>query len=254
MDKVYYKGTDGIIIPDTRVCLYKPFVAPGWRDLRIGFFLSVTNVTNDDLITGLAETIAGATLTQDRYWIGVKNGGTFPRFVDTTFIGFTNSRPIDGATEPASDTRLSSSDIGIGTTNTNFWRPNNATSSAESAMIIDGSTVLAGSTTGVQQHFPQNVAGAGGYSTLLGMRLLRDTGSSLEVRCHLKQDTNNGDLLYSSTPTKPLMRDTLKTFPTGTQVLDSVVALSEVPTGFYFYWPFANSRLRIHAWGFLKYN
>ena len=48
---------DRAIILNPRAYYAHPFLAPDWTDLRVGFFLSLTDKTNDDLTTGFAETI-----------------------------------------------------------------------------------------------------------------------------------------------------------------------------------------------------
>lgn len=255
--ELIYKGTDGVVIIPVRKRCFYPFSAPGWTDLRVAFFLSLTDETADDTSTGLAETLAGVTDPEDRYWIGIRNNiGALPRFEDSdtkvTFIGFTNSKPTDGADEAADDSILSSSDEGVGTTNSNFWFPHNSTEHFHSAMIIDGETVMDNSTTGLQQHFPQDEVGAGGYSVLLGMRLLRSGPRERTVQASFKTATFSGDILFSSFPDKDLIEDTIVDWPTSVQVLDSTTDMSEVPSGMFFYWPFNDSRLRIHAVGLLK--
>src|SRR5580765_6939876 len=100
---------DRVIILNPRAYYIQPFLAPDWTDLRLGFFLSLTDKTNDDLTTGFAETITGAPFAAyDRYWLGVIDvaGGQ-------TFAGFTNV----GARLPDTygDSVLVASDSGIGT-------------------------------------------------------------------------------------------------------------------------------------------
>lgn len=253
--EVFFKGPDGIVILPVRKRAFYPFSAPGWTDLRLGFFLSLTDETADDTITGLSETLSGVTGSDERYWIGIRNGTSgLPRFEDgndkVTFIGYTNSKPTNGPNEAADDSILTTSDGGVGTTNAFFWRPLNSTSNSHSAMIIDGETVLDASGTGLQQHFPQNVIGAGGYSVLLGMRLTRSFGI---VTASFKSTTLSGDIMYSNAPTKRLILETLNDFPTSVQNLEAGIPLSERPNGFFFYWPFHNSRLRIHAVNVHKY-
>jgi hypothetical protein len=251
--ELYYKGLDGVVIPGARKKTFYPFSAPGWMDLRVGFFLSLTKAADPDSITTLGQTISGATAANDRYWIGLRNqGGAFPRTAGCTFIGYTNSRPVDGSTEPASDSILTSSDEGVGNTNTNFWRPLNSVSNDDSAMIIDGTDVLDGSQTGMQQHFPQNVEAVGGYALLLGMRLMRESITSREVQVSFKSTTLSGDMLYSSDPSLELLSESITNWPIDVQLLVSGADMSEVPTGFFFYWPWTNSRLRIHSVGLKK--
>lgn len=248
--EIYNKGgTDKTCIVNVRTGLIQPFQAPNWMDLRIGWFLSITDKTNDDLITGLAETIGTEPRPVlsfvDRYAIGLTD-----KVARHTFLGFTNvGRP---RTNPSiGSSKLISSDGGIGTSNTNFWRVKNEINDGWSAMILDRSIMRAGSTGGIQQHFVQNAGGAGGYATLSMIRFRRDTPTSRIITMTIKQGTNSSDILYSNTPTVDILQTNLEAFPAGVQQLGPV-ELSAAPDAFFYQWPFANSRLRIHAVGFLK--
>jgi hypothetical protein len=242
-------GTDKVVILSTRTYVIYPFSAPGWTDLRVGFLSSVTDDVADDTITGLAETIAQPGLTtSDRLWIGLKtNDDLFPKNAGVTFIGFTNCTVF--LNETGGDSFLTSSDSGIGTTNSNFWRPGNSLYPVTGA-IWDGGTPKP-ATILKPMHFAQDTTGAGGYAALHMLRLTRpSSGSSSPITVTTKTGTNT-DVLFTSTPTLDLLQTNLQNFPTTVSQMGPVT-LSKVPDALFCYWPFFNSRLRLHAVGFLS--
>jgi len=287
--EVYQKTADDkVIILNPRAYFVQGFKAPGWTDLRVGWFLSLTDDTGDDVTGGLAETIVAGAVAQpsDRYWLGVKTrGNAMPGQIDrnsgdnndgivrtpppireggrtpppprqrpsyVTFIGFTNRYPT-GRDARGGDSVLSSSDEQLGTSNTNFWRPNNSLKSYYSFVMMDQLPRARGGINGaaLAQHFPQSAgAVAAGYAVLLGMRLTRDTPTSRTITAYVKSADQSADMLYSNTPTKELIRDTLQSWPASQMI--GPASLANVPEAFYFYWPFRNSRLRIHSVGILK--
>lgn len=244
--KVYQKTPqDKVVILNVRGFERQPFIAPNWVDLRVGFFLSLTSAANDDdYTTDLTETIVnpGSMDPTGRYSVGVLLGAT-----GLTFIGFTNL--IQG--NLVGDSVLVKSDAGVGTTNQNFWRPANSANNTLSAMIMDAGIVRDQSPDGLQQHFPRDPVGAGGYAVLLGLQLLRDNAQSRTVRVNIKSSGQSADMLYSNTPTLDVLRQALAAaWPPSKQM--GPVTLSGVPDTFYFYWPFRQSRLRIHSYGVVK--
>ena len=249
-------GTDKTVILNVRAGVIQPFQAPNWVDLRFGFLLSLTKAAVDDDTTGLAETISGLTLPpEDRYWIGIKNSNNeqLPRTEGTQFIGFSNTFGGSIALD-AGDSILSSSDLGVGTTNAYFWRPRNSDSNAHTAVITDGNVPRArvGGTPGVcAQHFPQNASGAGGYAVLLQVRVTRQDPTSKRVTAQVKIDTNSADTLFTNTPTDDVLLGGLEALPATVRTMGPVT-LTAVPDALFLYWPFHNSRLRFHAMGILK--
>jgi hypothetical protein len=247
MDAECYQKTpaDRVIILNVRAFYLQPFIVSNWTDLRLGFFLSLTDEVSDDLTTGLAETIVnpGHAQASDRYVLGV---------VDTvtggTFAGFTNL----GARVPDAqgDSTLVSSDAGVGT-GTAFWRPGNSENNTWSAAILNGGFNLTPPVDNLQQHFPQDTATvAAGYAVLLGLQLLRDKATSKTLTVRIKSTTKSADMLYSNTPTKELIHQSMESWPASVQL--GPVSVANVPNAFYFYWPFRNSRLRVHSLGLLR--
>lgn len=252
--EVYEKTvTDKVVILNTRSKVIQGISAPNWLELRVGFFLSLTDDTADDTITGLSETITGVRDHDDRYWIGLKDrSGSMPKNLNTSFIGFTNA--AHAPFETLGDSVLSSSDIGLGTTNTNFWRPNNSRHNWWSFLLTDGRTNIAGggsAANALAQHFPQDTTGAGGYCVLLGIRIMRDNINSKTVTAQVKSNVHSADMLYTSIPDNDLLRTTLSAqWPTSQNF--GPFEFTILPSALFLYWPFRNSRLRIHAMGFIR--
>jgi hypothetical protein len=260
MPKIYNKVTGGVneqnLILGARESFTYPFDSTDWKDLRGGAFLSLTKTsggtTPDDDPTGLAETITNPNVMppQDRCWIGFKTSdGNLPTNAGTLFIGFSNSAAISH--QDPGDSVLLSSDIGIGTaTNQYYWRIKNSINSIATFAVFDGTTRLGVLNTGFP-HFPQVPASAGGYATFIGIQLLRASSTSKQVTAKVYKSGNSSDMLFSNTPTGDLVISTLDQW-TITLVQSSQMTLSAVPDALFFYSPFHNSRLRIHACGVLR--
>jgi len=247
-------GTDKTVIHDVRAFLNQPIEAPDWTDLRVGWFLSVcgsADPADDDRISGaptLAESFTQAG-PSDKWFIGIRNTGTnFPGESGVVFLGYTNHVP----NQIGDATSLVSSDLGIGTTNSNYWRPKHGNGDIlHLAKILDGESERWSNNDNIQTHFVQNIAGAGGYAVLHMLRFTRPSATSNAITMTMKQGVHTSDVLYTSTPSEPLIRSNLEAFPTTVQTFGPVT-LSAVPDSIWLYWPFRNSRLRNHCCGFVK--
>jgi hypothetical protein len=239
------------VLLGVRESLTRGFSAPNWLDLRVGFFLSLTDELSDDLgtnVAGLSETMAADSgiVQSNHVYIGLKDrSGLMPYNAPSVFAGFSSLYP--------GQSRLSSSDIGSGTTNSNYWRPNNLGLPQRSFLVLDGTTVRAHADTlaPLFVHFPQNTTNAGGYAVLIGMQLLRPNPNSNVVTIRVKSIGQSADMLYSDAPTTQLMHDSLESWPTSLRTFGPFT-WSVLPTAFFYYWPFRQSRLRIHCEGFLR--
>lgn len=249
-------GTDETVIMAVRQGIVQPMLAGAWLDLRVAFFMSVcgsADPASDDVITGLGETISdpGPGLPPTAYsWIGLKDNSTiFPGLNNSVFIGYSNyrSRPFGGG---LGDSVLVTSDLITGTTNADYWRPKNSISDAETFKIMDGGVALANGSL-LCQHFVQNYSGghAAGYATLLMIRLTRPSSTSTLITATMKQGTSSTDVLFSSTPTLALLESNMESYPSTVQQLGPLT-MSAVPDCLFWFWPFHNSRLRIHCAGF----
>lgn len=247
MDAECYQKTvdDRAIILNPRAFYIQPFLAPNWTDLRVGFFLSLTDKTNDDLTTGFAQTITnpGALHSSDRYFLGVINTTT-----GNPFYGFTNLAQFDP--DRIGDSTLVASDAGVGT-GTAFWRPGNSANNKYTAAIVDHGQIRRVLVDNLQIHFPADATTvAAGYAVLLGLQLLRDDATSKNITMRIKSTTKSADMLYSNTPTKELIHSSLDPWPASLQL--GPILVTNVPNAFYFYWPWSNSRLRVHSIGVLR--
>jgi len=250
MAKIYQRvaSSDKLLILGTRESVSEPFQAPGATDLRVGFFLSITDVTNDDLPNGaFAEDIVGASQAANYYYIGIKDTGPdFPMTGASTFMGFSNNLGFFREDHSV----LSSSDIGIGTSNAWFWRPNNSLS-ANAAFLVSSGAGGETSDDGVQIHFPQDIVNAGGYSVMLGFRVIINKAPSNSFLIpHM--NTHSSDMLYTNTPTSSLLLQKLDPWPVTVQTKGPLSGPSPASFALFAYWPFRLSRLRISAFGILK--
>lgn len=253
-------GTDEIIVMETRRHLVQPFRADAWLDLRIGFFVSLTTAGANDTITGLTETIASIgniNPPDSRYWIGIKTeGDAMPVTAGTVFIGFSNCSHAESAREEGAS-KLVSSDLGNGTSNTNYWRTTNDGVPVDKTVFICDGGLPRSFATQDYPHFVQNVGGAGGYATLLAIRLQRDNPTSRTLRVSIPKTIISGnvgsaDVEFTNTPTLAELRNKLVNFPASVYNFPAV-ELTRVPSALFFYWPWFNSRLRFSAIDVLKF-
>lgn len=263
MAKLYIKTSPGpdehVVINAVREAHYRRFQATDWTDLTVGFFLSICGNTDpgeDDTITGLAETITGSPGVpfSDRVQIGVTDSAT-----GGTFMGYCNLPARGSRLISLGSSILASSDVGVGTTNTDYWRVHNPESRAvtDAVHIIDGGQSRAAAPDGSQLHMVQNFAGghAAGYATCLMLRFTRpnarDRARIITMQVKKTVGGHSSDVLFSSTPTEAVLTAQLESFPTDVHTLGPI-EMSQIPDAFYLYWPFHNSRLRIHSIGILK--
>lgn len=261
MGQIYNRSGEKLVLLDIREPLVQHFLAPDWIDLRVGMYLSLTADDDPNTISGLAETISGTPSnigvveTEDRYFIGVKDRTkVLPTELGTQFIGFTCVRwPRPQAS--IGDTMLVSSDHGIGTTNANYWRPRNGLSNAQPVYnfaVLDGTMGLGTPQQSLQIHFVQNTTAVPQYAVLLALRIVRSTPDSKRLTITVPTDgVAASDLGYTDTPTKALLRTTLEAWTSNVKTFGPF-DFSKVPDSLFVYWPFRQSRLRIHAWGALK--
>jgi hypothetical protein len=254
---VYDRGPgERLVIMDVREALVQSFDAAEWTDLRVGFMLSITSAIANDNISNLSANIVdsgtGIPLT-DRFWVGVKDSSdTFPGNPGTQFIGFTKWKGDPGSAHTKGDSKIVSSDGGIATTNSNYWRPVNGDGNSSYMFEVADGTVSRGrASNGSQLHFVQNNSTV--YTTCAGFRLTRpDTRSNarqITVQvAKLQGGKASGDLEYTSNPSKIELQAQLANFPTTVQQFGPV-SFSDVPDTLFCYLPWTTLRLRIHAAG-----
>lgn len=237
--------TDKCIILSTRQALIYPFVAPGWTDLRLGMFLSVTQLGADDGTSGLAETIITTGIPSDRAWFGFKeNNDIQPQQAGTHFIGLGS---VDGFPDNATNELLASA-LFSGAPGTDIWA---VTSRNCVAQQWDGTTWVGatGVSNIIQIKLPQNTINAGGYAGLFMMRLTRASGSTTitnAVYGIVAGAAHSSIILFSNDPNIGAIRAQLANIGAYSPFGQSN-NIGTVPDAIYAYWPFHNSRLRIHA-------
>jgi hypothetical protein len=249
---VYDRGGERLVIMDVREALVQSIDAPEWTDLRVGFMLSITSAVANDNISNLSANIVdvgrGLELT-DRYWLGIKDSSdNFPGNPGTRFIGFTNCKT--DAIGNKGDSKIVSSDGGVGTVNANFWRPANGDGSQYAFTVFDGTIGRGAVSNGSQLHFVQNNTSV--YTTCVAFRLTRpDTRSNArQITVQVKKTVGgaSGDLEYTNNPSTIELQGQLANFPTTVQQIGPI-SFSDVPDTLFCYLPWFNSRLRIHAAG-----
>ena len=258
MAEIYNRTGEKVNILGTREGVVQPFQAPRWTDLRIGFYLSLTKPDpDDDVITGLTETMDGLPgpqlPPQDRYFIGVKDRSKIlPGAPGTRFIGYSNlfiDPSIPGKSKGGSI--LVSSDHGIGA-GTDYWRPGNTENTLINFAVTEAAHGFGFWRDGLQQHFPQNVASAGGYALLLAIRLRRNASNDQRVTIEVPTTAiHSGDIAYTSDPSKANLETALETW-TVPVVTFGPVQLAAMPDSLFCYWGFHLSRLRVHNWGLVR--
>lgn len=254
---VYDRAGERLVIMDVREALVQPTDAAEWTDLRVGFMLSITSASANDNISNLSANIVqgGGLPMTDRFFVGLKDSSdVWPGHVNTQFIGFTNWKgdaqvPVPDVTK--GDSKLVTSDGGIGTVNANFWRPTNGDESFSNFQVSDGVVSRAHSSNGSQLHLVQNNAAV--YATCIVFRLTRpDTRSNarqITVQvAKLRGGLASSDIEYTANPSKIELQNQMANFPTTVQQFGPV-SMSEVPDTLFAYAPWTNSRLRIHAAG-----
>ena len=232
------------------------FTATDWTDLRVGFYISATGDADpgeDDTITGLAETIGTEPRprlgTEDRFFLGIGFNAVNPAYVN--FLGYTNcGRP----TEPSlGSSKLVSSDSGVGTSNTDYWRVKNEISDNYILQIQEGRVTRAFNQSGWAVHVPQVVGGghAAGYASLVRLRFRRDDAHGRAKIIRMEAPNSGADAQYTGTPSAAALTSALQSFPTNIVQLGPVELLA-VPNKLVWYWPWHNSSLRVHAAGIVK--
>jgi len=241
MSAIIYQipNADQALILDPRETLLYPFTAGGWTDLRFGAFISLTKLTDNDDTTGLAESLSTTGLIADRVLMGFAGGAGGA----SSCFALSNS----AITEAATPSVVEAGDVAT------RWRYKGIAGKA--FIVMDGSPgnvpVQDNAGTIFGPELSQDAAANNGRASLFLLRMKRTSGSSLTVSNFYYANTNRGGVNYadanvwSNNPSIGLIRQYLKS-ATWTSVLAAQTFLV-MPSVLAFYWPFSNSRLRIHS-------
>jgi hypothetical protein len=238
MADIIVKGSEKVLLLQIREGLVYQSVVPNWLDLRIGAYISATQAAANDDPSALSETLTTTGLEEDRLWIGFKdNGSDLPR--SAPFFGIANS--------PAVETSGSSV---VESIDTNFrWRSKYATSPV--GLVVNDGTAIAAETSMQPARVIQDPSSlSGNYATLIMLRMVRSSVGNTIDHFYVAKSTSGGtdyadSGVESDTPTKEEIRENFRS-AVFTEVL-SAKTFTSVPDSFYAYWPFNNSRLRIHS-------
>jgi hypothetical protein len=218
-----------------------PFTCPNWIDLRVGVYFSVTTTSNGDDSTNstILETIASSGhVPGDNYFIGLKAN-------NSSLVG------AGGTSNPAMGFGSYFSTQGAGNMvcghqqGTNYWSAQGT--SATSILWFD-TTAIAGASASLNGLQMPAVAPAttGGYCVAGILRFSRPGGTGVQIY----DASSSCNFKWTFTPTVAEIRSWLRSPPTTQPWRASGVAIntgaSQVPDAFCAYWPFYNSRLRIH--------
>lgn len=231
---------DETVILDTRQMVVYPFTSPNWTDLRLGVYASVTALGNNNQVTGLAETITTTgTPIQDNYFIGLKtNNSNLPGTAGDAFVGWSSWYNLTGG----GNIPLSSISP-VQSPGNSYW---SVIYNNNFVTWIGSGTSQSGSAQNNGLWLPQNIGGVtnGTFSGGMVFRFHRATGSSLALDTVTSANCN---FINSQTPTVAEVRGWLRNPPTLQAIYGTPPTFVAVPNAFCAYWPFFNSKLRIHC-------
>ena len=242
MSSVVYNlnGTDKTLILDTRAPMIQGFKATNWTDLRLTFAFSVTKQSDPNDPTGLDELI-GSGGDADQIYMGFKsNDALYPPA--TNFFGISTQLVTPGTAQthlqdnPPSFSSLSTGRVG------DFGHPifiSNGTSKLNNTPVYINGVCMQDSVQSL-------------YASIVILQMIRNDptlnlvnalNSIYTVFPNGGGYTANLPAYYSDTSTNNLR--TLTAATTLTNVAGPFT-FATLPNALYFYWPFLNSRLRIH--------
>ena len=244
MSAIIYQipNADKALIPDPKEALVYPFDAGAWLDLRLGAFISITTLaSNDDQgNASIAESLATAGVPGDRVFMGLT--------ANNVLLGLSNS----GVTEGSTPSVVEADPVDT----TKRWRYKGIAGKA--IVARDGITVGGNITQDNAAAIfgpelcknPDPTAGTGGRANLFMLRITRPSSTSLTLTtAYAKTNRSGADYadanVFSDNPTIGLIRQNFRS-ATWTAGLPAIL-FATVPNELLFYWPFMNSRLRIHS-------
>lgn len=240
---------DKTLILDTRASLLQQFKAVNWTDLRLTIALSLTSQSANDQQSGLAETL-GSTGDTNHAYIGFKSSdGLLPP--STNFWGVSSNQ----INLPSANAELYDENAGA------WWQLGNTNGLNFPALLSNGTTKVNNSNgTATGPRFYEGASPGALYATVISLRMRR-TDPTLSSVATLEALINSvggpidnqgiGLPVFVSDTTVPTLR-AITASATFTQLLGPFTFTS-APDALYCYWPFNNSRLRIHSYVLEKY-
>jgi hypothetical protein len=243
MASSYYNlnSNDQTLILDTQATFLQPFNAGNWTDLRFTMACSLTKQSDPNDPTGLAEVI-GAGEPNNQFHLGFKKAdGLFPN--SSNFFGV--STKVLSASAAASQI-VSASGFNNVTQNGDgklYFLASNGSSMANSV-----------SATGIRFQNAITTPTFTGYATLLMLRLVRYDPTSNYINS--AEAVVTGGYFDNGTPFgTDTSIGTLRTVTAAAAFTPQIVpfTFSAIPDSLYAYYPFMNSRLRIHSYVLERY-
>lgn len=243
-DSINYNlnGNDKTAILGTRATLLQKFEAPNWSDLRLAILFSATKESDPNDPTGLAEAIGSAGEDNNQVYLGFKQADSlFPR--STNFFGISTQQAT-----PAGATTLSDGGDFLQWTNSggkNIYASNGTTRQNETA----GTT-----SPRVQDKIVSPTYS--GYQTLIILRMLR-LDPTLELVDSL--EVGGADVpgyLDDGVPFKNNLSITNIRSIVAAAAYTSFLgpfSFTKAPDAIFMYWPWVNSRLRVHGYVLEQY-
>lgn len=242
MSSVIYNlgGTDKTLILEPRARMLQSFAAPNWTDLRLSIAMSLTKPSDPNDPTGLAESI-GAGEDTNQVYIGFKStDAELPP--SSNFFGLSSRR------EPEAD----SSATTLADDNQWVWERGSGLND-HWLYVSNGTTKGSGISFGVSPHFRDTVVSD--YATLVILQMLRNNPTSNLV------DQLNVVIQNAGAPADygTFLSDTsignLRSITAGATYTNFLgpFTFTTVPNAIFLYWPFVNSRLRIHSYVLERY-
>lgn len=245
MNSVIYNlnGNDKTLILGARGTLLQSFKAMNWTDLRFTLAYSLTKESDPNDPTGLAEAI-GTGQDNNQVYIGFKKSDSLLPPSTDSFVLSTQLATPDSASTTLAD----------GGDFLNFFH-----TSDDTKMILasNGTTKQNNGPSLSSPRVQDKISGPtySGYATILMLRMTRNDPTLNKVDT-LEAHTDGGAILDNGVP---FATDTTVanlralTAAAAFQAIIGPFAFNTVPDALFFYWPFNNSRLRIHDYVLEKY-
>lgn len=234
---------DKTLILDTRASFLQAFKAINWTDLRLTIACSLTSQSANDQQSGLGETY-GSAGDSNHFYMGFKSSDNLLP-TQTNFWGLSSNT----IAAPTAAAQLYD--------NITYFQPGNTSTLTIGLLASNGTTKtnsLPGQGNGPE--FLENAVPQPSYAQVIFLRMRRNDptlpvvntleavvdapSTSLGLGPHWVSDTTIATLRSQTAAA---------TFNT----IISPFTFAAVPDAIYFFWPFNNSRLRIHSYVLEKY-
>lgn len=244
-DSIIYNlaSSDKTLILGTRAPFLQSFIAQNWSDLRLTFAVSLTKESDPNDPTGLSEAIGASGEDNNQVYIGFKYSGDSALPPSSNFFGISTKLAAGGTSVTLQDGGQYLDFYPTPDSNHTLYASNGTTR-------VNNTPTMAG---GVRMQ--DSLSGFyAGYAQLIMLRLRRLDPTSNKI-------DSLESIVTNSQPDHgfPFITDTtlanlraLTAAATFTPVIGPFTFVN-LPDAIYCFWPFLNSRLRIHSYTLEKY-